>query len=239
MARRIAVQAWAVGLVLIVAVGAVGAAYAYLGTRSAAPAPACDTKLSDQIGAGAGVCLHPLSVVLNTTTLDSGVPVLIIKPGTAGSVDILYHLSVGAYVSHPNLKPNLTAAHVPLVLSVATASINRSLVGFSNGTVVFKNSDWVIYRYGLESAPDSAGYYAILPPYYWGMYPALYITSDPGSLNASSLSLWGFTGCCMSGEVTLPATIVGTHGFEVVNETVPGISYCPNLACDLISRSLN
>lgn len=217
--------------------GAVASAYFTLGVGS--PSPACDIQLATEIGATTtGLCLRPLEVAWDRNSSDIHVPVLVMKPGTTGTTDILYNISKGLYVSRPGLKPNVTSTDVPMALSVVSAKVNKSSVGFSDGLLVFRNADWVVYRYTVNAAADSAGYYAILPRYYWGMYPALFIGANPNDLNTSSLSMWGYTGCCTSGEVTLPSSIVGTSGFGIVNATVPAIPYCPNAACNLVSRSL-
>jgi len=164
------------------------------------------------------------------------VPVLVLKPGATGTIDILYHISastIGHVGPLPTVPPNL----VPVALSVPLATINTSRVEFSDGVPIFQNNGWTIYRYTVNASADSTGYYAITPPYYFGIYPALDIGTDTNNLNMSALSIWGFTGIITSSEDTVPSTIVGTSGFNIVNATIPGLADCPNPACSQISRS--
>ncbi len=210
----------------------------YVAYGPGSPSPQCDTRLANKIGAGSsGLCLQPLVVTQNSNSSEFYVPVLIIQPGSSGTLDILYDLASGIYVSHPGLKPNLTAANLPVALSVATAAPNATRVGFSNASLIFKDNGWVIYRYTIETAADSSGYYAILPSYYWGMRPALAVGATPGNLSLTALALWGYTKCCISGEVTMNSTIVGAAGFTIATVTVPGIEFCPNAACNILARS--
>jgi len=164
------------------------------------------------------------------------VPVLVMKAGGVGTLDILYHLSASS-IGHVGPLPTVAPNLVPFALSVPSATINTSQVGFSDGVVVFQNSGWIIYRYTVHSSVDSMGYYAIMPPYYFGIYPALAIGVNSNDLNMTALSIWGFTGVIMSAEDTVPSTIVGTSGFSIVNATIPGLADCPNPACSQISRS--
>ncbi len=164
------------------------------------------------------------------------VPVLVMKPGGFGTIDILYDLSASS-IGHVGPLPTVPSTLVPFALSVPSAIINTSRVGFSDGVPIFQNSAWVIYRYTVNASADSTGYYAIMPPYFFGIYPALDIGADANNLNMSTLSIWGYTGVIMSAEDSVPSTIVGTSGFAVVNATIPGLPDCPNPACSLISRS--
>lgn len=164
------------------------------------------------------------------------VPVLIMKPGGVGTIDILYHLSASS-IGHVGPLPTVPSTLVPYALSIASATRNTSLVEFSHGVPIFQNSAWILYRYTVNASVHSTGYYAIMPPYFFGIYPALDIGTDSNNLNMTTLSIWGYTGIIMSAEDTVPSTIVGTSGFTVVNATIPGLSYCPNAACNLISRS--
>jgi hypothetical protein len=164
------------------------------------------------------------------------VPVLVLKPGATGTIDILYHISastIGHVGPLPTVPPNL----VPVALSVPLATINTSRVEFSDGVPIFQNSAWILYRYTVNASADSTGYYAIMPPYFFGIYPALDIGAESNDLNMSALSIWGYTGIITSAEDTVPSTIVGTSGFSIVNATIPGLQDCPNAACNLISRS--
>lgn len=240
----------AAGLIFILVL-VMGATTYFL--SSASPhAPACDTLLASQIGAPAGqLCLRSLNIVVsnsNFVLLGGGrgglvnhvpefyVPVLVLKPGETGTMDILYHLSAST-IGHVGPLPTVPPSLVPFALSVASATVNTSRVRFSEGVVVYQDNGWIIYRYTVNSSVDSTGYYAITPPYYFGIYPALDIGSDSKDLNMSTLSIWGYTGVMMSAEDTVPSTIVGTSGFNVLNATIPGLPDCPNPACSVISRS--
>lgn len=223
-------------LILVLVVSAVAASYIYLSTRP--QEGVCDNLLSEQIGATAThQCLQPLSIT--ESSLNSSefyVPVLVLKPGGTGTMNILYHISA-TVMGHRGPLPTITSADVPLTLSVTVTSEGGSQVRFSNGVLVFNISGWLLYKYTVTAPANSTGYYAIEPPYYYGTYPALAVGGSPKDLNMSALSMWGFTGVMQSAEFTVPSTIVGTSGFNIVNATVPGISYCPNAACVLISRS--
>ncbi len=235
--REVGASKAVTALLLVSIVGIATVSVLYFSTRT--PGPACDSRLTSKIGAaGSGLCLRPMNVTEDSNFTHFQVPVLVIQPGSTGTIDILYDLASGAYVSHPDIKPNMTATIVPLALSVATAKTNASVVGFSPGTAIFHNNRWVIFRYAVSTSSSSTGYYAILPRFYWGKFPALAVGANPESLNLTSLAMWGYTNCCISGEVIMSSTIVGAAGFTMVNATVPGISYCPNAACNLVSRSL-
>lgn len=238
--RRVAVQTSAL-VVAAIAIVATGAA-AFISLSESGPKPvmlSCDATLLAQIGGtGTGLCLTPLNVVESVSNLSNYyVPVLVMSPGSSASIDIMYNVAGGYYVSNSKLKPEITATRVPLALSVPSALVNKSAVGFSSGKVVFQNSAWVIYRYALNASAGSSGAYAILPPYYVGMYPAL-IVGTRQSFNTTQLALWGYSGFSESGEVILPSTVVGVRGLTVLNETVPVTTSCPNPACGLVSRSL-
>ncbi len=235
--RRAATRVSVAVVILVLAVAVFAGVYLFTGIGR--PPSNCDAQLSSLIGASAsGICLQPLQIVVNSNATYSYVPVLVMNASSTATVDILYHLAAGAYVSHPNLKPTLYSTDVPLALSMASAKVNRSAVWFSSGAVVFRGNGWVIYRYTVNAVQEAAGYYAILPKYYWGMFPALAIGVDPNHLNVSALSTWGLVRCCSSGEIILPSSIVGSSGFEVVNATIPTITECPNAACNIISHSL-
>jgi hypothetical protein len=102
---------------------------------------------------------------------------------------------------------------------------------------VFKDKSVMIYDYTVTTLAGSAGYYAILPPYYFGMLPALAVGADPNQLNASALLMWGYSGTFLSSEVTIPSRIVWTGNMVVVNSTIPMTLDCPNAACSIISHS--
>lgn len=200
---------------------------------------ACDTQLKNEVGiTSQQLCLQPLTVeVSSKNASEFTAPVLVIKPGQSGTIQILYHISA-EQVNHQGIKLNLTGADVPGILSVSTATQNRSKIGFSNGSVIFQSADWILYKYAITTSSSSAGYYAILPPFYYGVYPPLVVTSDPNKSNSSALSMWGYTGIIQSGEFIIPSTIVGVSHIQIINYTIPDIAYCPNAACVLLSRSL-
>ena len=198
-----------------------------------------DTKLSNVMGiTGQSQCLHPLTITVSRVN-DSQfiVPILVIRHGESGTMRILYHLSASE-VNHQGNEAILTETDAPRALSVSTATENKSKVGFSNGILIFRNANWTLYEYVVNTSSNSAGYYAILPPFYYGFYPSLAVTNQLNKLNNSALSMWGFRGIIQSGEFIIPSTIVGVTGFHVVNDTIPDISYCPNSACVLKARSI-
>ena len=223
-------------LILVLVISAVAATYIYLSTRS--HTGVCDTLLSEQIGATATQqCLQPLGITESSSnSSEFYVPVLVLKPGSTGTMDILYHISA-TVMGHRGPLPTIASTDVPLTLSVTATSEGGGQVRFSNGVLTFNISGWLLYKYTVTAPVNSTDYYAIEPPYYYGICPALAVGANPEDLNMSALSMWGFTGVMQSAEFTVPSTIVGTSGFNIVNATVPGISYCPNAACVLISRS--
>lgn len=238
--RKAASLALFAGLIFIFIILAVAGTYIFLGMRQETSVAPCDTNLLSQIGASTTstqLCLH--EVVVSISSANSSefyVPVLEMNKGSTGSIDSLYHLSAE---SKGHLRPplNLSSNDVPNALLVPTATLNRSLVAFSNGVLIFQNKDWAIYRYIVNASSDSAGYYALLPPYYYGIYPALAIGADPYNLNISALSIWGYAGTMVSGEDIPPSMIVGVSGIDVVNVTIPALLYCPIAACVIVSRS--
>lgn len=225
-----------VALVVLLVVVA-SASWVFFAFRSTAPS--CNAQLSSEVGdAQQHLCLHPLIIsILSTNASEFSVPVLVLSPGDSGTVQILYHISA-SQVNHQGNKANLTQFDSPGVLSISTASVNRSDISFSNGSLIFQNADWVLFKYTLNTSSQSEGYYAILPPFYYGIYPPLVITSEPSKLNNTALSMFGFSGLIQSGEFIIPSTIVGVSGLRILNYSVPAISYCPNAACILITRSL-
>ena len=163
---------------------------------------------------------------------------MIMNPGTTSTMDVLYLLSARSE-GHRGPLPNVTSSEVPLTLSVPSGQLEPGKVSFSNASVVFQDTAVILYRYTVSAAADSNGYYAILPPYYYGIYPALAVGADPNGLNKSALSIWGFSGVIESQEFVVPSYIVGTGNLNVVNATVPMILNCPNPACVMISHSQN
>ncbi len=224
----------AVVLIVIIAAGVAVTSFFLMEKQHAV---SCDTRLVEQIGATSKLCLHPLNVTVSgSNSSNFEIPVLVMKPGGTGSIEILYHLSA-AVIGHKGPLPVLSSSIVPLTLSVNASREGNSKVVFSNGVLLLNNSGWLVYKYTVNTSAASTGYYAIEPPYYYGIYPALAVGIKPGDLNMSALSMWGFDGIIESGEFIVPSTIVSTSGFGLLNATVLGISYCPNAACVLISHS--
>lgn len=220
----------------MIAVGA-AAAYLYLGTPSGGTN--CDPQVLIQMGAsGSGLCLSPLEIkVSGTNSSEFFVPVLTMRPGTTGTIEILYDMGAGNYVSRAWEKVNLTSTEVPLAFSMALARPSAD-VRFSSGRVVFQNNAWLLYSYKVTALANATGYYSILPWYYVGLYPAFRVGSSSGSQNMSILANWGYTGDSTSGEVILPSMVVGTSGMTVANVTVSTTANCPSSACVLIADSL-
>lgn len=202
-------------------------------------ASACDIQLGDEIGIpNQSQCLRPVTIAVSSVNSSEFiVPVLVIRPGETGTLDILYHISA-SQVNHQGIKANITEGDSPVALSTSTSTENKSMVDFATSTLIFQNANWVLYKYVVKTSSQAAGYYAILPPFYYGFYPPLVVANQPNKLNNSALTMWGFTGIIQSGEFIIPSTIVEVTGFHVVNYTIPDISYCPNPACVLIARSL-
>ena len=67
------------------------------------------------------------------------VPVLVLKPGGIGTIDILYHISASS-IGHVGPLPTVAPSLVPFALSVSSATVNTSRVGFSDGVPIFQNS---------------------------------------------------------------------------------------------------
>jgi hypothetical protein len=197
----------------------------------------CDSFLSKEVGAN-DLCLRPFTISISpSNSSDFVVPVLIAQPGGSASIEVLYHLSAST-VNHQGNLASLTPSDVPDMLSESTGTVSPSQVTVSNGVLVYNSTAWVIYSYTLRTSSASEGYYAILPPFYYGTYPALAVASESNTLNMSALAMWGFDEVGQSSEFVIPSTIVGTSGLSVVNASVPQISYCPNSACIAVSHSL-
>lgn len=199
---------------------------------------ACDTSLTGELGISSpGLCLQqPLQVsVLSSNYSEYVVPVMILQPGSSTAVYILYLLADEA-VAHPGQIENVTTSDVPVAMSVPSGEVS-GLVTFSNATVLFSSKSVILYEYTVTAAVGSDGYYAVLPPYYYGAYPALAVGASPGALNQTALQTWGYDGMMLSGEFVLPSDIVGTGNLMVVNATVPTTPECPTPACVTISHS--
>jgi hypothetical protein len=151
-------------------------------------------------------------------------------------VEVMYQLNSQSVGWPTATHRNVTSSQVPLAISVPTGQITQ-LVKFSNASLVFEDKSVMIYNYTITTLAGSAGYYAILSPYYFGMPPALAIGADPNRLNASALSMWGYSGLFLSSEVTIPSRIVGVGNMVLVNSTIPMVPYCLNAACSIISHS--
>jgi hypothetical protein len=155
------------------------------------------------------------------------------KPGTSGSLTILYHVLIKWSAYNPQSK--LVSADVPAAFSVTSVQIDKG-IRFSDGTLIFQYNNWTEYRYTITASSNSTGYYALLIPYGFKFYPALVIGVDPSSLNASILSMWGYDGLMVSGETSIPSDIVGITNMSVINQPVPITSTCPNAACVRLSH---
>lgn len=220
-------------LIFILCLGAIFATYVYYSTWGSSVS--CNSQLEDQVGTRAH-CFKPVGQVslVATNTSEFNVPVMVIKPGSTAMITILYHEI--AKDAPANVYPPFTSNSRPYALSVASGRLMLTGVVFSTGDLLYKNGSWYLYQYTLTTSVNSSGYYAFLPPFYYGFYPAIYVgNSFP---NKTSLSMWGFAGIIESGEFILPSTIVGMKGnIQVLNETVPEIAHCPNPACLIISHS--
>lgn len=236
--HRVAIQTYVLALAVVLVVAAVSGGFLLF--RGYTGEKACDVALLAHIGAtGSGLCLQPLRrVISKSNSSDFEVPALIMKAGATASVEIMYNLSEGIYVSRSYEKPNVTSSDAPLTLSVTTARPSPNSVSFSNGVLLFRDAGWAIYSYSVTASDNSSGYYAILPTYYYGMNPALIVGASPNGLNMTSLAMWGYTGFTESGEAILPSTIVGTSGMTVLEVSVPMTNVCPNSACIFIAHSL-
>lgn len=199
-------------------------------------AGACDSNLLNIPEPPAYLCLQNIQVSISASNeSEFVVPVMVMSTGSSTVVQIMYLLnsqSVGWPVPHRNV----TSSQVPVAISVPTGRVTQ-FVKFSNASLVFEDTSVMIYDYIITSLPGSTGYYAILPPYYFGMLPALAVGAGPNQLNATALSMWGYSGTFLSSEVTIPSRIVGVGSMVVVNSTIPMIPDCPNAACNIISHS--
>jgi hypothetical protein len=207
------------------------------GASTATSARTCDAAFSAEVGVSAtGLCLQDVQISVSPSNGSTFVvPVMVMKTGATATLDILYLLG-SETVGHTGPIENVTASDVPVALSVPSGTVSDK-VTFSNASIAFANKDVIIYSYTVSANAGSDGYYAILPPYYYGTYPALAVGADPDQLNASALSAWGFSGAMQSGEFALPSIVVGIGSLMLVNATVPMTETCPNGACVIISHS--
>jgi len=198
----------------------------------------CDPQLSVEIGeSGTGLCLRQVSLTVSrSNSSEFSVPVMIMKPGTSTVVKVLYFLAAES-VNHPGPILNITSSEPPVIMSVPSGTFDAGGVTLSNASAIFQNARVVIFSYTLTAATNSSGYYAILPLYYFGMYPALVVSADPNHPNMTALSLWGYTGTMISSEFIVPSFIVGTGDLNVINASVPMTENCMNPACVKISHS--
>lgn len=198
---------------------------------------ACDSTLSTALGiTNAGLCLQDVQVsVSDFNSSDFVVPVMIMGQGTTTTVDILYLLNSES-VGHNGPIQNVTADDFPVAISVPSGKVSTQ-VTFSNASVLYTGKGIVIYSYTVTSSAESDGYYAIAPPFYFGVYPVLAVGAEPGQLNDTAVSMWGYDGMMQSGEFALPSDIVGTGTLVLVNATVPATPSCPNPACIVVAHS--
>jgi hypothetical protein len=231
------------GLVFIALLALVVAAFIVASTYSGESTPVrqqCDLQLASEAGASSNVCLAPMTVTLSSSNSSSYiVPVLFMKPGTTATITILYHMVVnGNSGATGHSLPNVTSSSLPYALSVKTGGIAQNQVRFGNATLVSHKNNWYLYTYQVHASDNANGYYAILPPLYYGFYPALAVDSGSGQPNKTDLAMWGFSGIIQSGEFIVPSTIVATSSnIRVVNATVPSTPICPNSACSVIQHS--
>ena len=197
----------------------------------------CDASLSTELGLSpTRPCLQDVQISVSAADGSAfSVPVMVMKTSTSTTIEILYLLGSES-VGHTGPIENVTTSDAPVALSVPSGKVSES-VTFSNASIVFANKDVIVYSYTLTALTGSDGYYAILPPYYYGTYPALAVGANPDQLNATTLSTWGFTGAMVSGEFELPSSVVGTGDLVLVNATVPFTQSCLNPACVIISHS--
>jgi len=234
-------RAEATFVAIVVAIGALFAAEAAAGTQTAPYAihtPTCDAQLTSQLGTAAKeLCLESVKIsVPPSNSSEVTVPVMFMKPGSSTTMEILYVVGSESQ-GHIGPKATVESTNVPLWMSVPTGKLGM-LVTFSKGQEVFQSTTVVIYRYTVTASNDSEGYYALLPPYYAGIYPALAVGADPNNLNLTTLSTWAYTGVIETAESTVPSTVVGTGSMGVLNVTLPNSPQCQNAACNLISKSL-
>jgi hypothetical protein len=150
-------------------------------------------------------------------------------------MDILYLLSSES-VGHKGPIQNVTTLDLPVTMSVPSGKVSDR-VTFSDPTALVSGRGFIVYSYSVTAAAGSDGYYAILPPFYFGAYPVLAVGAQPDRLNQSALTTWGYDGVMQSGEFALPSDIVGTGALTLVNATVPAVPGCTTPACVIISHS--
>jgi len=240
-ARSALGRAESVFAVVIVVVGALlaaGAVSGRAGQSSSARTSVCDLQFSTQLGPSAkGLCLDPVQITIPTSNASEiTVPVMVLSPGSSTTVEILY--SVGSE-SQGHIGPKVTVrpTDMPYWMSVPSGELSNRVV-FSDAHLVFQTTQVLIYQYTVTASSDSTGYYAMLPPYYVGIYPALVVGAGSNHLNLTTLSTWAYTGVDQSAENTVPSTLVNTGGLLVTNVTLADVPHCLNPACNLISKSL-
>jgi len=203
---------------------------------SNAPAQKCDPSLVSELKIPDSLCLENLQITIPVTNTSAFiVPVIIVKPGTTTTIEILYQLSSES-VQHPGPRLNVTSFEIPTFRLVPSGNVS-DLIKCSNGTLVYGSSSLTIFSYNVTTLPGSDGYYAILPLFYFGFYPVLAVGASPGHLNQSVLNTWGYDGPLLTGEFALPSQIVGTGDATLVNATVPMTQICPSVACHVIAHS--
>lgn len=226
--------------VLVVVIVAAFAGGSYLiGSTDSFPAPdrVCDKALSRALGPStSGLCLQNVQLSVSSSNVSQFiVPVMVMKPGTTTTVDILYLLG-SETVGHKGPIQNVTTSDFPEALSVPSGKVSGQVV-FTDPSVLSSGRGFIIYRYAVAAAAGSTGYYAILPPFYFGAYPALAVGAQPDLLNQSALTTWGYDGVMQSAEFAIPSEIVGTGSLALVNATVPAVPSCTTPACVIISHS--
>ncbi len=225
-------------VVSVAGIPAADALWNRAGTSGAIHGPECNSQLESLLrGSANNLCLQLIQIFVPASNVSEiVVPVLVMKPGSTTTMDILYNIGSES-LGHIGPKLDVAPTDRPQWLSVPYGNLSHEVV-FSDGRVIFQSATIVIYRYNVSAGVGSNGYYALLPPLYSGINPALDVNTDPVSFNLTTLATWAFTGVLKTAEFSLPSYIVGTGNLDVVNVTLPDDSNCANPACNLISNSL-
>lgn len=221
-------------LLFLVILAAIAGAYFDLATGSMST---CNAQLSASVDSPPSICLTTIAIKYSDPNSSSAdVPALVMAPGSAASISILYepHADLG---DQYNPQSNLSTFNIPTAVSAVTGEPNLTAVHFSKGKELYKHGSWVIYTYNISTSNDSNGYYAIIVPFGPQLYPALVVSSDTGSVNASMMTLWGYVGSITTGETAIPSIFVATSGLTLVNVTISLYDQCQSRACNLISSS--
>jgi hypothetical protein len=225
------VRASSLTILFVVAIALIAGTYFSLATSSTTT---CNTALSNEADSPPNLCLR--SIKIDYSSSSANVPALIMKPGSSATISILYepHSDAG---SGFNPQSKLTGFNIPTPVSAISGNPNESEVRFSRGILLSSHDNWTIYSYNVTASNYSSGYYAIIVPFGPQLYPALVISNDSNSINASMMALWGYEGSITTGETVYPSVFVGTSNLVIENVTVPVSQYCQSRACNLIASS--